>query len=68
MQIFLLTLSIMVCALAPVVCYATTTWTPLVTSADFTGIQADVLTAGGGILAVLLVIVGIGLLVKILGR
>jgi len=43
-------------------------WTPLIASTDFDGIKADVLTTSGGILSVLLVIVGIGLLVKILGR
>lgn len=43
-------------------------WTPLIASTDFDGIKADVLTSAGGILAVLLVIVGIGLLVKVLGR
>lgn len=43
-------------------------WTPLIVSADFDGIKSDVLTTVAGILAVLLVIVAIGLLVKILGR
>lgn len=44
------------------------TWTPLVASTDFDGIRSDVLVACGGILAVLLIIVAVGLLVKILGR
>jgi len=43
-------------------------WVPLIAAGDFDGIKADVFTASGGILAVLLVIVGIGLLVKVLGR
>lgn len=43
-------------------------WTPLIASTDFDGIKADVLTTSGGILAVLLVIVGVGLLVRTLGR
>jgi hypothetical protein len=43
-------------------------WTPLIASSDFTGIQTDVLTACAGILAVMLVIVGVGLLIRILGR
>jgi len=43
-------------------------WAPLINTTDFDGIKADVFTASGGILAVLLVIVGIGLLVKVLGR
>lgn len=43
-------------------------WTPLIASTDFDGIKTDVLTASGGILAVLLVIVGIAFLVKAFGR
>lgn len=43
-------------------------WTPLIASTDFDGIKADVLTTAGGILAVLLVIIGVGLLVRVLGR
>lgn len=44
------------------------TWTPLINSADFDGIKSDVLTTSGGILAVLLVIIGVGLLVRVLGK
>lgn len=44
------------------------TWTPLIASADFDGIKSDVLTSAGGCLAVLLVILGVGMLLKILGR
>lgn len=40
-------------------------WTPLITAADFTGIQTDVTTTAAGIVSVLLIIVGIGLLVKV---
>lgn len=43
-------------------------WTPLITSADFTGIQADIGTTAAGIVSILLIIIGIGLLVKVLGR
>ena len=43
-------------------------WTPLITSSDFTGIQTDVTATATGIVSVLLIIVGIGLLVKVLGR
>lgn len=43
-------------------------WTPLIASTDFDGIKADVLTTAGGILSVLLVIIGVGLLVRVLGR
>lgn len=43
-------------------------WTPLVALTDFDGIKTDVLTTSAGIVAVLLIIVGIGLLVRVLGR
>jgi len=42
------------------------TWTPLITSAAFDGIQADVLTVAAGILAVALSILGIGIIWKVL--
>lgn len=41
-------------------------WTPLIASTDFDGIKADVLTASAGMLAVLLVIAGVGLLIHIM--
>ena len=40
------------------------TWTPLITSDMFSGIQADLLTAVGGILALVLIVVGLGVLIK----
>lgn len=43
-------------------------WTPLIATTDFDGIKVDVLTAASGIVAILLIIVGIGLLVKVLSR
>lgn len=43
-------------------------WTPLVALTDFDGIKTDVLTTSSGIVSILLIIVGIGLLVKVLGR
>lgn len=39
-------------------------WTPLITSDDFSGMQTDVLTAAGGIVSVVLVIIGLGWLVR----
>jgi hypothetical protein len=39
-------------------------WTPLITSADFTGITTDVLTSASGIVSIVLVIVGLGFLVR----
>lgn len=43
-------------------------WTPLITLDDFTGVRTDLLTTVGGIMAALLIIVGIGMLVKVLAR
>jgi len=43
-------------------------WTPLIATTDFDGIKTDVLTTAGGIISVLLIIIGIGLLVRTLGR
>lgn len=40
-------------------------WTPLITSADFTGPRTDMLTAVGGVITFLLIIVGIAYLSKI---
>lgn len=43
-------------------------WTPLISAADFTGIQTDLTTTAAGIVSILLIIVGIGILVRVLGR
>ena len=50
----------------PGACFAA--YTSLITSTDFDGIKTDVLTTASGIIAVLLIIVGLGILVKVLGR
>lgn len=39
-------------------------WTPLITSAAFDGIHADLITAVGGILSLVLIVVGLGVLIK----
>lgn len=39
-------------------------WTSLIPSGMFTGIQADLLTAVGGILSLILIVVGLGVLIK----
>jgi len=44
------------------------TWTPLIASTDFDGIQADVLTAATGLLTIALVIVGIGVVYRLFTR
>lgn len=43
-------------------------WTPLVTSDMFTGVQTDILTAATGILSVVLIVLGIGILIRVLSR
>jgi len=43
-------------------------WTPLVTSSMFDGIRADTLTAVGGIMSVLLIVLGVGILIRVLTR
>lgn len=43
-------------------------WTPLINASDFDGMKGDVLTASGGVLAVLLIIAAVGLLIHVLGR
>lgn len=43
-------------------------WTPLVSNTMFTGIKADMGTAAVGIMAVCLIILGIGLLMRVLGK
>lgn len=43
---------------------ASAVWTPLINASDFTGIQTDVLTAGTGILAVCVIILGVFMIVK----
>lgn len=43
-------------------------WTPLITAADFVGIQTDVNTTASGIIAVLLIVLGVGLLARIFMR
>lgn len=43
-------------------------YTPLIASTDFTGILADVTTAAGGIVSVALIVIGLGMLVRVLSR
>ena len=39
-------------------------WTPLITAASFTGIRADVLTAVGGLLGLVFIVLGAGIIIK----
>lgn len=41
-------------------------WTPLIASTDFDGIKADLLVCVGGILALVIIIAGIGVLIRVL--
>lgn len=41
------------------------TWTPLVASSDFDGIQADLITVAGGIVGCLLIVLAVGILIKV---
>lgn len=41
-------------------------WTPLIQASDFLGIQADVTTVAVGIISIMLIVVGIGILIKVL--
>ena len=40
-------------------------WTPLITSTAFSGIQTDTLTAAAGIVSLVLIVLGIGILIKV---
>lgn len=48
--------------------YYLLTWTPLVQSSDFTGIQTDVGTVAAGLVTVALTIVGVFFVIKALMR
>ena len=43
-------------------------WTSLITSADLDGVQTDVSTLVKGIIAVALIILGAGLIIRAMGR
>lgn len=47
---------------------ASAAWTPLITSTDFVGISTDVQTVAAGIIGIMIIVVGIGILVRVLGR
>ena len=69
MKIVLILLAVLFLSLtvaAP--CFAVIPYTSLIDAGDFVGIQTDVLATATGIITVLLVIVGLGILIKVLGR
>lgn len=50
----------------PALAYAD--YTPLILSSDFDGVRADVLTSAGGLISVILIVVGLGILIRTLGK
>ena len=44
------------------------TWTPMISSTFFDGVQSDMLVAAGGILGLALVIFGLAMLMGSIGR
>jgi len=44
------------------------TWTPLISSTFFDGVQTDMVTAVGGILGLALIIFGLVMLMRTIGR
>lgn len=43
-------------------------YTSLIASTAFDGIKADVLTATGGILSIMIIIIGVGMIIRVLSR
>lgn len=43
-------------------------WTPLISASDFTGIRTDILTAVAGLMSVILIVLGVGILIRVLSR
>lgn len=64
---FLLLFFAMVYVLSPYNVYAVE-WTPLISSLDFAGISTDVKASAGGIISIVLIVLGLGILVRILGK
>lgn len=46
----------------------TYTWEPLITASSFTGIFTDLSTAIAGLIAVVLILLGVGLLIRTLSK
>jgi hypothetical protein len=49
-------------------CVAHAEWTPLIAATDFDGIRDDMVTMVAGVVAIMLIVVGLGFLVKSLVR
>jgi hypothetical protein len=43
-------------------------WTPLIVSGDFTGIMTDVGTVAAGIIGICIVVIGLGMITRVLSR
>lgn len=63
MKFILMLFSILV---LPITAFAD--YTPLIASTDFDGIRTDVLTSAGGLISVIVVVVGLGILIRTLGK
>ena len=46
--------------------FATVTWTPLIDATDFNGVRTDLLTTVSGIVALLFIVLGLGILYRVL--
>lgn len=64
----LLTLLSFFGVISPGMAHAEYTWTPLINASFFDGIKADMLVAAGGILGLALVIFGLAILMRVMGR
>lgn len=49
-------------------CAVAAEWTPLITADTFAGIKSDIGTAAAGIISCVVIILGVGILVRALGR
>ena len=47
---------------------ASATWTPLIVSTAFDGVTADLLTAVGGMMTLIMIVVGVGILVRVFSK
>jgi len=43
-------------------------WTPLMPSGAFDGIKADMLTASGGLMVLVIILLGIGIVIRVMSK
>jgi hypothetical protein len=56
----------LICAMFSTNCYADVTYTPLLTSTSFDGPKADLLLACNGMLLFIVIVLGLGLIARVL--